>query len=421
MNMRVDVRRDIPELTGLRFVAAFCILLAHTFHWLCYSLDPIPYAVTVVMRLAAIAMPLFFVLSGFVIHYNYGNFFVEGIKKKYFKFVWIRLARLYPLYIVCILLSISCFYFGYRPNAVMCETDYLASKFPYFITLTQSCFFQTYQNTHHFSQILLGISWSVSTEFFFYLCYPFLAYGILNRLTMPKLFFTLILYFSMAYTLLYGMYNNTQMLAESAVSLGLANEKTRSVFLYWLTYLSPYIRILEFMTGCLAAHFVVLLRDMNLPRPLTSLLHCVAISTCLFILYLVYYGPPFIDPGLFSYMRVNFLLALPIFILLCLIGFLNRSGVTIWLFSNKIFVRLGEISYSLYLMQAFTISAIMIFGPQPANQHPNTYIVLVYIIRCLAALMLTIVVSFISYRFIEKPGKIFLRTLPERLYEWRRK
>ena len=105
---------EIPELTWLRFAAAFCVLVAHTVHWLCYQYDPIPSIISCIMRLAGIGMPLFFVLSGFVIHYNYNTFFKNTLFKNYPKFIKLRFARLYPLYILCIIVLFLGISFMYR-------------------------------------------------------------------------------------------------------------------------------------------------------------------------------------------------------------------------------------------------------------------------------------------------------------------
>lgn len=395
---------DIPELTGLRFIAAFCILIAHTVHWLCYQYDPIPQPVSMVMRLAGIAMPLFFVLSGFVIHYNYNHYFKTGIAKKYLQFAWIRFARLYPLYIFCIALCLLCFHFGIRPNSAYAEDTYIASKLPYFFTLTQSLFFKTYENAFHFSQIILGISWSVSTEFFFYLCYPGVAYFILNRLNLRKLCFVSIAFFICAYCILYFLYTHQSGLQDVSVTLKIANAENKNILSYWFFYLSPYIRIFEFIAGCLAAHFVVVFTNTRISNTCYYILKTFVYIASISIIVLTYIP---LHPFL-AFMKMNFLLTLPIYLLLCMLGVISSAQRSVHLYSNTIIVRLGTISYSLYLMQAFTLTAAMLLFQLKSD---SENVVLVYVIKCILSILMTIGISFITYRCIEEPGKNFLRKL----------
>jgi len=89
---------EIPALTGLRFVAAFSILLGHTVEWTSpFTTD------TPIIHITAISiygMPLFFVLSGFVIHLNYARLFQkQPFPVAMGDFLIARFARLYPLYL----------------------------------------------------------------------------------------------------------------------------------------------------------------------------------------------------------------------------------------------------------------------------------------------------------------------------------
>ena len=94
----------IPALTGLRFVAAGTVVFAHAFQKFLplpqsLSGDP-PWWYLLPANLSGIGMPLFFVLSGFVIHYNYSAPLQEERVRGTFNFLVARFARIYPLYIV---------------------------------------------------------------------------------------------------------------------------------------------------------------------------------------------------------------------------------------------------------------------------------------------------------------------------------
>jgi peptidoglycan/LPS O-acetylase OafA/YrhL len=71
---RADERARIDVLTGFRGIAAYAVLLAHAVD---ISFNYLPPAVVhfAASRLAYLGMSLFFVLSGFVIYYNYADTF----------------------------------------------------------------------------------------------------------------------------------------------------------------------------------------------------------------------------------------------------------------------------------------------------------------------------------------------------------
>ena len=71
-------RPDVPALTGLRFLAAFSVLLAHGLTATVTNNEPPKGAVLWLMQSSGFGMTLFFVLSGFVIHYNYAGLVTDG-------------------------------------------------------------------------------------------------------------------------------------------------------------------------------------------------------------------------------------------------------------------------------------------------------------------------------------------------------
>src|SRR5258708_33229458 len=82
-------RANIDALTGLRFVAAFTIAFGHAHPtWL---------------SITGVSMPLFFTLSGFIIHYVYADSFARGWRRASGEFAIARISRIYPLYLALLL------------------------------------------------------------------------------------------------------------------------------------------------------------------------------------------------------------------------------------------------------------------------------------------------------------------------------
>ena len=156
----------IPALTGLRFVAAALILVPHAIDWLGHfsNSDITNYFVFLTMY----GMPLFFVLSGFVIHYNYRNLFVtRPVGRATSEFAAARFARLFPLYF-CLLLASICA--DNLLSAVHGDRGLFLQIMAYYVTLTQSWWYVVYEGKLLINW-LFGLSWSISTEAFFYVAY----------------------------------------------------------------------------------------------------------------------------------------------------------------------------------------------------------------------------------------------------------
>src|SRR5690348_9842412 len=93
----------LNALTGLRFFAAFYVVI---FHFGKYHLASAPHWLFNIGRSGYIAVGLFFVLSGFVLTYTYlgGAAPWTRLDKRTF---WVaRLARIYPLYVLSLAMAV---------------------------------------------------------------------------------------------------------------------------------------------------------------------------------------------------------------------------------------------------------------------------------------------------------------------------
>ncbi len=93
---------DIRPLTGLRFVAAFWLLIY--FFWERFDLGPRD-SIGIVQA-GNYGVDLFFILSGFVLAHVYGPQ-VEAKAFSWRSFVWARLARIYPLHLICLVAMVA--------------------------------------------------------------------------------------------------------------------------------------------------------------------------------------------------------------------------------------------------------------------------------------------------------------------------
>ena len=145
-------RGEIKSLTGIRCVAAYGVLIAHALN-IVYpnNVDLYWFA----HRLAYFSMSLFFVLSGFVIHYNYAALIRSEGGLGVYKFIVARFARLYPLYLFVLIVG-GAFAIEQRPHVLLAH-----------LTLSQSWF--------NMADAIFAPSWSISTEWFFYLVFAVFA------------------------------------------------------------------------------------------------------------------------------------------------------------------------------------------------------------------------------------------------------
>ena len=161
---------NIRPLTSLRFFAALWVVLFHYWPKLDVAATP------ALVSKGYLGVELFFVLSGFILCHVYLSSLGEG-RFRYGSFLWNRLARVYPLHLATlagmIVLGVTAGLAGVAIDAGILRWDALPAN----LLMVQAWGFAPAAAFNH-------PSWSISAEWFAYLTFPafaFVAWRMRNR------------------------------------------------------------------------------------------------------------------------------------------------------------------------------------------------------------------------------------------------
>ena len=153
-------KAELSALTGIRFYAALFVFLSHV--PLIPGMERLA-GRSLLFNAGVVAVSFFFVLSGFILTYNYADVFQNSVSaSSYKRFAWDRLTKIYPVHLLTLLMALPIQIFS--PNMPL---DWRA--LPFHIFLLQ-CFWPFARPT--FFDYLNVPSWSISCEWFFYLLAP---------------------------------------------------------------------------------------------------------------------------------------------------------------------------------------------------------------------------------------------------------
>lgn len=349
---------DIRALTGIRGAAAGVIVLYHFGHVQLFdggqlSYFPIPHGY--------LPVDLFFMLSGYVIALTYQNAFDTDGLKSFAIFMLKRVARLYPAYLAIGLLYVAKIAFGLSGDAT------LAMFKPY--DIFGNLFMLTGWGLH--VNPLMGVSWAASAEMGSYLLVPLLI-----LLTLRKS------------PLLSWLTAGAAVLGIIAVNdSGYGSSGPLDVVQGNSFY--PLLRaIAGFTLGMVIYRFADVVdrlsetaQDVLLALTLVAIVVAAAISTA----------------------------DLPIYVLfVVLVLLLSRDGrLALLLFGNAPIYHLGIISYSIYLIHPLFVS-LAVAGWRNFGQTPPAYIA-----SAAGCFVIIWLLSELSYRLIEMPGRKFIVGLAE--------
>ncbi len=189
---------DIRTLTALRFFAAMWVVLFH--FWPNLSPDAMP----ALVAKGYLGVELFFTLSGFILCHVYLDSVANG-RFGYAKFLWARLARVYPLHLATLaavgIMAIAATSLGRPVDGNVLSWESLPAN----LTLTQAWGLAPVAGWNH-------PSWSISAEWFAYLSFPAFAWASLKLRSRPWLGLAL------ALGLLWGLYGLFEPLAGASLT-----------------------------------------------------------------------------------------------------------------------------------------------------------------------------------------------------------
>ncbi len=158
--------RQFKPLTSLRAFLALWVLCRHWFH--AYGGYPMFIDIgsgNTFFDQGYLGVDGFFVLSGFILTYNYGSLNSRQLDNR--KFIVARIARIYPVHIACLLLFAA--FVLVRDYVLHTHSigtqDYDASGFILNVLLLTAW---RYASSNGWNDV----AWSVSAEWFAYVCFP---------------------------------------------------------------------------------------------------------------------------------------------------------------------------------------------------------------------------------------------------------
>ncbi|WP_222833274.1 acyltransferase family protein [Pseudomonas sp. SC3(2021)] len=301
---------NIPALTGLRFFAALMVFFSH------FPIQTENQKLFLLQTSGFNGVTFFFVLSGFIIAYNYLDRFELNPLQSTPRFLLSRFARIYPLYIALIIFSWMNSG-GYTPIL------------PYILAT------QAWSGDLFVATGLNSPSWSISVEIFLYIIFPILipvfrTLGILTSQNKLIALALIIISSQIAIAIYFSMPERASLLATDPASSH-----------RWL-YRGPAYRSLDFALGILAAIYYK--RFFKHKTSSTGIWSFVTYSC---IVYIFTLATSSTIAG--SSFKWDAAYALPYTLLILSIVISSKTQIA-KLLSGKKIVMLGEASFAFYLI-----------------------------------------------------------------------
>ena len=377
----MDRKTDhLRALTGLRFVAAFAVFLHHLGGMLGVERMRLP--------LGNAAVSFFFVLSGFILTFVYAKRLTD--RRRICRFYATRVARIWPLHVVVLLVFMFTLgNWGQTFGNLQSIGNFFANLF----------LLQSWIPTREFGFGFNAVSWSISTEMFFYAMFPLLLIGGQRK-------------FWIKYGAIFVL--TTLILV---VTQWLSNQSPDRpwVDFAFIPHVNPLIRLFDFATGMAIGHVFLCQRDLLNRRRRTYWIDSITEFAAIGIL-IAFYLPilqfnlfqhaarsPYLGDVISTWLRVSSPVAC--FAIIIFVFAHTRGVLGKWL-SSPGMVYLGEISFAFYMIHQIVIVCLnQALGPH--------YGLSPWVLGTVAAVV-SVALSGLLYALVEMPAKKMLLNF----YEW---
>jgi peptidoglycan/LPS O-acetylase OafA/YrhL len=346
----------LKPLTSLRFLAALAVFFSHlgylrnldSFQWLCSRVFVEGYA----------GVTFFFVLSGFILTYNYHHVLTDLRWHEMKAFYIARFARIYPLYLLTFLISLP-----------LIRSEIVRQPLTFLYTATiEVLALQSYVPLH--TDFVYNMpAWSLCDEFFFYALLPFILYALARFKIKTK---------------------------KSIIALGLGTWLTASALVvigrnlpsaHWLFYITPPFRLFDFVLGVACGLYFLNVSRINFSRNAWTLIELACCgSVLLMVLLSSYYVHQSYRYGVYY---------MPVFCL-CIFVFAHQGGWVSKALSGKTWLLLGEVSFAFYMFHQ------LVFRYLNELSHGKFGYAYYPIGSTMLAFSITLALSYVSFIYYEK-------------------
>ena len=338
----------LNSLTSLRFFFAFVVFLSHL-TFVKTNLAWYNYLKNNVFFEGYLGVGFFFILSGFVLALNYEKKVIDNPNFDKKKFYIARIARIYPLHVLtfCVML----------PFVII---NVWQGYFHWDIAGANLFLLQSYIPVKDFYFSINNVSWSISTELFFYLMFPFYVIWLHK---FPKLKYILLLIIPII--IFAEPYFRTNMKLEKAIF-----------------YINPIVRSFDFILGIITCQIYKKIKDTPINFSKGTLIEIAAIT----VLAIFFYFHNDVERA-FRYGIYYWIPMVGIVLIFAL-----QKGLFSKILQHKTLVYLGEISFAFYMIHMIVIK----YGNQYLPKINDFQKIGIYFV-------IALILSALTFEYFEKP------------------